>query len=223
MWRYELGAAGFLALRCRDRRLVIFDEISLGLAPVVLDKLYEALALLRQAGMTLIVIESPPGTFSGRRCGRRRAIGRQFSDGRFSASPKGGFTGTNLISAKSTVRWRRRPRSGASACTCLSAPLGSRLSKPRSRRFRCRNTPTRSIPWSNFCTRSTAPSALRPTLTAVRDGIVRLNSILPAGAPGGVEPRCFCSRIANAFGEIRRRKWPIQFALTVPLRANLPG
>ena len=38
-------------------RLVIFDEISLGLAPVVMDRLYEALALLKQAGMTLIVIE----------------------------------------------------------------------------------------------------------------------------------------------------------------------
>jgi ABC-type branched-subunit amino acid transport system ATPase component len=38
-------------------RLVIFDEISLGLAPVVMDNLYEALALLKQARMTLIVIE----------------------------------------------------------------------------------------------------------------------------------------------------------------------
>jgi branched-chain amino acid transport system ATP-binding protein len=38
-------------------RLVIFDEISLGLAPVVMDRLYEALATLKQAGMTMIVIE----------------------------------------------------------------------------------------------------------------------------------------------------------------------
>jgi len=38
-------------------RLVIFDEISLGLAPVVMDKLYAALAILKQAGMTLIIIE----------------------------------------------------------------------------------------------------------------------------------------------------------------------
>jgi ABC-type branched-subunit amino acid transport system ATPase component len=37
--------------------LVIFDEISLGLAPIVMDKLYEALALLKKARMTLIVIE----------------------------------------------------------------------------------------------------------------------------------------------------------------------
>jgi ABC-type polar amino acid transport system ATPase subunit len=37
--------------------LDIFDEISLGLAPVTLDKLYEALALLKRARMTLIVIE----------------------------------------------------------------------------------------------------------------------------------------------------------------------
>jgi ABC-type branched-subunit amino acid transport system ATPase component len=44
------------ALMARPR-LVIFDEISLGLAPVVMDKLYEALALLKDARMTLIVIE----------------------------------------------------------------------------------------------------------------------------------------------------------------------
>ena len=44
------------ALMARPR-LVIFDEISLGLAPVVMDKLYEALAVLKQAGMTLIIIE----------------------------------------------------------------------------------------------------------------------------------------------------------------------
>ena len=33
----------------------IFDEISLGLAPVVMDKLYEALVILKQDGMTLII------------------------------------------------------------------------------------------------------------------------------------------------------------------------
>ena len=44
------------ALMARPR-LVIFDEISLGLAPIVMDKLYEALALLKQARMTLIIIE----------------------------------------------------------------------------------------------------------------------------------------------------------------------
>ncbi len=44
------------ALMARPR-LVIFDEISLGLAPVVMDKLYEALVMLKQAGVTLIVIE----------------------------------------------------------------------------------------------------------------------------------------------------------------------
>jgi ABC-type branched-subunit amino acid transport system ATPase component len=44
------------ALMARPR-LIIFDEISLGLAPVVMDKLYEALAVLKKAGMTLIIIE----------------------------------------------------------------------------------------------------------------------------------------------------------------------
>ena len=38
-------------------RLVIFDEISLGLAPVMMDRIYEALRLLKQARMTLIIIE----------------------------------------------------------------------------------------------------------------------------------------------------------------------
>ena len=44
------------ALMARPR-LVIFDEISLGLAPVVMDKLYDALAILKRAGVTLVVIE----------------------------------------------------------------------------------------------------------------------------------------------------------------------
>lgn len=38
-------------------RLVIFDEISLGLAPVVMDQLYAALAKLRDEGLTMLVIE----------------------------------------------------------------------------------------------------------------------------------------------------------------------
>ena len=44
------------ALMARPR-LIIFDEISLGLAPVVMDRLYEALVVLKRSGMTLIVIE----------------------------------------------------------------------------------------------------------------------------------------------------------------------
>ncbi len=44
------------ALMARPR-LVIFDEVSLGLAPIVMDQLYEALAALKKAGMTLVVIE----------------------------------------------------------------------------------------------------------------------------------------------------------------------
>jgi branched-chain amino acid transport system ATP-binding protein len=38
-------------------RLVLFDEISLGLAPVVMDRLYEALAELRAAGLTMLIVE----------------------------------------------------------------------------------------------------------------------------------------------------------------------
>ena len=37
--------------------LVIFDEISLGLAPVVVDRLYEALAAINRRGVAMLVIE----------------------------------------------------------------------------------------------------------------------------------------------------------------------
>jgi ABC-type branched-subunit amino acid transport system ATPase component len=38
-------------------RLVLFDEISLGLAPVVMDRLYGALSELRAAGLTMLIVE----------------------------------------------------------------------------------------------------------------------------------------------------------------------
>lgn len=38
-------------------RLVIFDEISLGLAPVVMDQLYETLASLKKTGLTMLIVE----------------------------------------------------------------------------------------------------------------------------------------------------------------------
>ena len=38
-------------------KLVIFDEISLGLAPVAIDRLYETLQQLRQGGLTMLIIE----------------------------------------------------------------------------------------------------------------------------------------------------------------------
>jgi branched-chain amino acid transport system ATP-binding protein len=38
-------------------RLVIFDEISLGLSPVVVDRLYQALSELRAAGLTMFIVE----------------------------------------------------------------------------------------------------------------------------------------------------------------------
>jgi ABC-type branched-subunit amino acid transport system ATPase component len=38
-------------------RLVIFDEISLGLAPIVMDQVYQSLAGLRDRGLTMLVIE----------------------------------------------------------------------------------------------------------------------------------------------------------------------
>jgi branched-chain amino acid transport system ATP-binding protein len=44
------------ALMARPR-LVIFDEISLGLAPIIIDRLYETLALLKQAGLAMLIVE----------------------------------------------------------------------------------------------------------------------------------------------------------------------
>jgi ABC-type branched-subunit amino acid transport system ATPase component len=38
-------------------RLVIFDEISLGLAPIMVDRLYAALADINSRGVAMIVIE----------------------------------------------------------------------------------------------------------------------------------------------------------------------
>ncbi|HVB89457.1 MAG TPA: ATP-binding cassette domain-containing protein [Beijerinckiaceae bacterium] len=38
-------------------RLVIFDEISLGLAPVMVDRVYEALRELRASGLTMVIVE----------------------------------------------------------------------------------------------------------------------------------------------------------------------
>jgi ABC-type branched-subunit amino acid transport system ATPase component/ABC-type branched-subunit amino acid transport system permease subunit len=38
-------------------RLAIFDEISIGLAPIIVDRLYDALAEINQQGLTMIVIE----------------------------------------------------------------------------------------------------------------------------------------------------------------------
>jgi ABC-type branched-subunit amino acid transport system ATPase component len=38
-------------------RLVLFDEISLGLAPVMMDRLYDALGVLRAAGLTMLIVE----------------------------------------------------------------------------------------------------------------------------------------------------------------------
>jgi branched-chain amino acid transport system ATP-binding protein len=40
-----------------DPKLVIFDEITLGLAPTTVDRLYETLAAIRDHGMTMLIIE----------------------------------------------------------------------------------------------------------------------------------------------------------------------
>jgi branched-chain amino acid transport system ATP-binding protein len=38
-------------------RVIVFDEISLGLAPIAMDRLYAALAELKKTGMTLLIVE----------------------------------------------------------------------------------------------------------------------------------------------------------------------
>jgi branched-chain amino acid transport system ATP-binding protein len=43
-----------------EPKLLLLDEPSLGLAPIVVDDLYRRLALLRDAGQTLVVVEESP-------------------------------------------------------------------------------------------------------------------------------------------------------------------
>jgi ABC-type branched-subunit amino acid transport system ATPase component len=38
-------------------RLAVFDEISLGLAPIVIDRLYESLTALKRAGLAMLIVE----------------------------------------------------------------------------------------------------------------------------------------------------------------------
>ena len=38
-------------------RLIVFDEISLGLAPIIVNRLYEALAQIRESGVSMLIIE----------------------------------------------------------------------------------------------------------------------------------------------------------------------
>jgi branched-chain amino acid transport system ATP-binding protein len=42
---------------CTDATVVLADELSFGLAPVVLDELFEAVAGLRAAGRSLLIVE----------------------------------------------------------------------------------------------------------------------------------------------------------------------
>jgi branched-chain amino acid transport system ATP-binding protein len=42
---------------CTDAAVVLADELSFGLAPVVLDELFEAVAGLRRAGRSLLIVE----------------------------------------------------------------------------------------------------------------------------------------------------------------------
>ena len=44
------------ALMARPR-LIVFDEISLGLARIVVDRLYEALLELKRAGLSMLLVE----------------------------------------------------------------------------------------------------------------------------------------------------------------------
>ena len=40
-----------------DPKLIVFDEIALGLAPTTVDRLYETLVKIRDVGTTMILIE----------------------------------------------------------------------------------------------------------------------------------------------------------------------
>ena len=41
----------------RDPKLLITDELSLGLAPVIIDEVYRTLATIRDAGTSLLIVE----------------------------------------------------------------------------------------------------------------------------------------------------------------------
>ena len=41
----------------REPKLLITDELSLGLAPVIIDEVYETLATIHRAGTSLIIVE----------------------------------------------------------------------------------------------------------------------------------------------------------------------
>ena len=41
----------------RGPKLLITDELSLGLAPVIIDEVYETLATIRDAGTSLLIVE----------------------------------------------------------------------------------------------------------------------------------------------------------------------
>ncbi len=43
-----------------DAKLMIFDEPSLGLAPLIIEQIYEALQELRKSGMAILVVEENP-------------------------------------------------------------------------------------------------------------------------------------------------------------------
>lgn len=42
-------------------RLLMLDEPSLGLAPVIIDQIYDAIDQLRQGGMTILIVEENIG------------------------------------------------------------------------------------------------------------------------------------------------------------------
>ena len=44
-----------------EPKLLIADELSLGLAPIIVDQLYESLARLRDAGTALLIVEQQVG------------------------------------------------------------------------------------------------------------------------------------------------------------------
>lgn len=49
-----LAVAAALA---RDHRLILFDEVSLGLAPVIVDELYDVLRRVRETGVSIVLVE----------------------------------------------------------------------------------------------------------------------------------------------------------------------
>ena len=95
--------------RCilRRPRLLLLDEPSLGLAPIIVDRIYEMLTVMRGSGMSILVVEQsiPRVTdFADRLCLIQTGVSRA-SVG--TDDPEGIYLGHPQVELFDAVPWRR--------------------------------------------------------------------------------------------------------------------